>query len=65
MHEEPTKDEKPGASDPCPASAGDSRCGFCDGPMPCYCPDPLAATERDRWHLEDAEMRNMADGRQP
>ena len=21
-------------------SAGDARCGYCDGPMPCYCPKP-------------------------
>ena len=36
----------------------DASCGFCNGPMPCWCPDPLSDAERAETHERDADAQN-------
>jgi len=40
---------------------GDARCIFCDGEMPCHCPNPLSPEERQRQYDEDADARDRVD----
>lgn len=42
---------------PCP---GDASCGFCNGPMPCWCLGPTR-DQIDEFFREDAEARNAFD----
>jgi hypothetical protein len=43
-------------------SAGDARCNFCDGPMPCHCPEPKDFDPTARYAMtSDGEIRRVRD----
>jgi hypothetical protein len=41
-----------------PATNGDARCNYCDGPMPCYCPRPAGMRSEEEEAEQDLEDRN-------
>lgn len=41
-------------------AGGDARCGFCDAPMPCWCPEP-SEEELDRAWRNEQRWRNRVD----